>query len=150
LCFAFILLTEQLHSEDGLPHERVFSLACKVGEHYVEIGRGKSKKLAKRHAAYLMAQRLRNIPSESSNVHGFDDDDDRIVEGLRALSIARETTVKQFQNATCGDFDWVSRMHEKYVAMFLEKLPELKVSYCVVGDFEYVEVITCNMASCLH
>lgn len=57
-------------------------MACRVGEHYVEIGRGKSKKLAKRQAAALMAERLKNIPSETTHVYDFDEDDDKICERI--------------------------------------------------------------------
>jgi len=75
-----------VHSEEGLPHERIFALACVVGdrEQYVEIGKGKSKKLAKRQAAHLMAERLRSIPSEKTSVHAYDEDDDKIIESIHA------------------------------------------------------------------
>jgi len=76
--------TYEVHSEEGLPHERIFAMACHVGEHYVEIGKGKSKKLAKRQAAAVMAERLKNIPSETHNVYDFDEDDDQICRRLFA------------------------------------------------------------------
>lgn len=67
-------------------------MACRVGDHFVEVGKGKSKKLAKRQAAALMADRLRNIPSETSNVYDFDEDDDKICERLVSLAQKRNTS----------------------------------------------------------
>lgn len=45
--------------EDGLPHQRLFTVSCNVSD-YKETGIGKSKKIAKRLAAnnlYLMLKR---------------------------------------------------------------------------------------------
>lgn len=95
-----ILIEIQVHSEEGLPHERIFAMACRVGEHYVEIGRGKSKKLAKRQAAALMAERLKNIPSETSNVYDFEEDDDRIVERIVSLLQKKGSSPKSEQDGT--------------------------------------------------
>lgn len=58
----------------------------------MEIGKGKSKKLAKRMAAHHMADKLRSLPTESANVHAFDDDDDRIIERLRELTTKDDET----------------------------------------------------------
>jgi len=76
-----------------------------------------------------MALRLKNIPSETSNVHGYDDDDDKIVEGLKTVNIVKESQAKRvtIHNATSGDVERVSTLHEMYKKMLTEKMPELKV-----------------------
>lgn len=48
----------------GLPHERQFTIICTLLKRR-EVGTGKSKKLAKRQAAYKMWQALQDNPPES-------------------------------------------------------------------------------------
>lgn len=47
----------EMTCEEGLPHERQFTMACIVFK-YREVGSGKSKKLAKRQAAHKMWEKL--------------------------------------------------------------------------------------------
>lgn len=47
----------------GLPHERQFTIICTLLKRR-EVGTGKSKKLAKRQAAYKMWQALQDNPPE--------------------------------------------------------------------------------------
>ncbi|EDW53741.1 GM13239 [Drosophila sechellia] len=47
----------ETEAEVGLPHERVFTIACSVLEHRV-MGKGTTKKIAKRLAAHSMFVRL--------------------------------------------------------------------------------------------
>lgn len=56
----------ETQSEIGLPHERFFTIACHVST-YIETGRGKSKKEAKRLAAHQMWQRLQDLPADSQD-----------------------------------------------------------------------------------
>ncbi|XP_044755759.1 RISC-loading complex subunit tarbp2-like isoform X2 [Coccinella septempunctata] len=56
----------KMEHEEGLPHERQFTIACQVLK-LKEIGTGKSKKLAKRMAAHKMWQALQDLPQEGSN-----------------------------------------------------------------------------------
>jgi len=65
-----------LDGENGLPHEREFVITCIV-EKYTEIGAGKSKKLAKRQAAYRMLMTVKDTPIEANNQGvGFEDEDE--------------------------------------------------------------------------
>lgn len=65
-----------MEHEEGLPHERQFTIACQVLK-FREIGTGKSKKLAKRMAAHKMWQALQDLPIESNTVlSGFGSDED--------------------------------------------------------------------------
>ncbi|XP_045592643.1 protein Loquacious isoform X2 [Procambarus clarkii] len=77
--------TYDLTSEEGFPHERTFSIACTIGN-TKEIGTGKSKKLAKRQAAYKMTQRLKDQPVEQTQVNVLADDDDETI-SLSSLSL---------------------------------------------------------------
>ncbi|XP_043210504.1 RISC-loading complex subunit tarbp2-like isoform X2 [Amphibalanus amphitrite] len=49
-------------SEQGLPHERTFTIACRIGTALSETGVGKSKKIAKRQASNLLLTKLRELP----------------------------------------------------------------------------------------
>eukprot|EP00096_Caligus_rogercresseyi_P015104 TRINITY_DN7552_c3_g1_i1.p1 TRINITY_DN7552_c3_g1~~TRINITY_DN7552_c3_g1_i1.p1 ORF type:complete len:334 (-),score=111.04 TRINITY_DN7552_c3_g1_i1:553-1554(-) len=91
--------TYEVSREEGQPHERSFVLVCIVGSKYRESGSGKSKKLAKRQAAYKMLSKLKTIPAEhdegtnggggSSGFHSLDEDE-------LALGIAhRNSTLRE-------------------------------------------------------
>ncbi|XP_076671285.1 protein Loquacious-like isoform X4 [Andrena cerasifolii] len=56
-----------MENEEGLPHERKYTIVCSILK-YREVGQGKSKKVAKRHAAHKMWQALHDMNTESSNV----------------------------------------------------------------------------------
>lgn len=64
----------EMEMEEGLPHERQFTIACVVLK-YHEVGEGKSKKIAKRQAAQKMWQRLQDQPVEPSQTMQLLDDD---------------------------------------------------------------------------
>jgi hypothetical protein len=66
-----------LDGENGLPHEREFVITCIV-ETYQEIGLGKSKKLAKRQAAYRMMMKLKDTPIEMPNQGAMLEDEDEV------------------------------------------------------------------------
>lgn len=66
-----------LDGENGLPHEREFVITCIV-ESYQEVGSGKSKKLAKRQAAYRMLMKLKDTPIELPNQGGGLEDEDEV------------------------------------------------------------------------
>ncbi|XP_076244299.1 protein Loquacious-like isoform X3 [Calliopsis andreniformis] len=56
-----------MENEEGLPHERQFTIVCSILK-YREVGQGKSKKVAKRHAAHKMWQALHDMNTENPNV----------------------------------------------------------------------------------
>uniref|UniRef100_A0A182P4B9 DRBM domain-containing protein n=1 Tax=Anopheles epiroticus TaxID=199890 RepID=A0A182P4B9_9DIPT len=66
--------TYETETEEGLPHERQFTIACVV-LNYREVGEGKSKKIAKRQAAQKMWQRLQDQPLEPSQLMQLLDED---------------------------------------------------------------------------
>ncbi|XP_033248865.1 interferon-inducible double-stranded RNA-dependent protein kinase activator A homolog isoform X1 [Drosophila miranda] len=59
--------TYATETEMGLPHERLFTIACTILQHR-EIGKGKSKKIAKRSAADKMWSRLQDTPIDAAKV----------------------------------------------------------------------------------
>lgn len=68
--------TEQ---EEGLPHERLFTILCTV-RNIKEYGVGRSKKLAKRQSAHKMVQKILMIPAEEESILRNPEDDDEIVD----------------------------------------------------------------------
>lgn len=56
--------------EDGLPHERTFGISCLVNN-LNEMGKGKSKRLAKRQAAKKMIELIKNV--QNGLLNGEDD-----------------------------------------------------------------------------
>lgn len=57
-------VTEQEENgTNGAPHERIFTVACVLMSHR-EVGRGKSKKVAKRQAAHNMWQLLQETQQD--------------------------------------------------------------------------------------
>jgi len=109
--------TYELESENGSPHERIFSLACTIAT-YKEIGQGKSKKVAKRQAAYAMMQKLSYIPADQK-VEGIDDEED-----LATKLSQRYAGIKDYKvsSLSAGDSRKVSQFHS-----MLKKRPGPKV-----------------------
>ncbi|XP_039951310.1 interferon-inducible double-stranded RNA-dependent protein kinase activator A homolog isoform X2 [Bactrocera neohumeralis] len=59
--------TYETETEVGLPHERLFTIACSI-LNYREVGKGKSKKIAKRLAAHKMWTRLQENPLDNNQI----------------------------------------------------------------------------------
>lgn len=72
-----------MEGEEGLPHERQFTIVCTILK-YREVGQGKSKKVAKRHAAHKMWQALHDMNSQAPPV-----DEDEVRSCLPVLFIVR-------------------------------------------------------------
>lgn len=58
----------ETETEVGLPHERLFTIACTI-LNYREVGKGKSKKVAKRLAAHKMWTRLQETPIDAAKIN---------------------------------------------------------------------------------
>ncbi|CAM1154470.1 TARBP2 (predicted) [Pycnogonum litorale] len=74
---------------EGLAHERFYSLACRVGK-LTQIGRGKSKKFAKRQAASIMLEELKDVPAE---VRGIINDDNYLVDSLQTKLCLKDVNI---------------------------------------------------------
>jgi len=71
-----------MEGEEGLPHERQFTIVCSILK-YREVGQGKSKKVAKRHAAHKMWQALHEMNNQAPSV---DEDEVRMFSFLLIVS----------------------------------------------------------------
>ena len=99
--------TYELNHEEGLPHERMFTIHCVIEDRYTETGTGKSKKLAKRQAANKMIQRLRELPMENEDAFA-NIDEDELAQGLaHRLSQTRESGGKGLSHS-----QQVSKFHK--------------------------------------
>lgn len=111
-----------LAAEEGFPHERTFSISCSIGCHK-ETGIGKSKKLAKRQAAYRMLQQLSDAPLEQNQVNVLGEDDDEIAQKLAARYAGlKDTKVMSLSNK---DSRKVSQFHQNLKQSPGVKLQEL-------------------------
>jgi len=112
----------ELSNEEGLPHERMFTIHCVIEGKYTETGAGKSKKLAKRQAANKMIQRLRDLPME--NEDAFQNiDDDELAQGL-AQRFSQSKESSKSMNGTYSQ--QVSRFHKSLKASQGDLLSHLK------------------------
>jgi len=82
-------------SEVGKPHERVYTVACKLGSHIVETGRGRSKKNAKKVAAYRVHKRVLEMLTKESDGSGMLKDDDDLIEKLNSLTLVSKKEAKK-------------------------------------------------------
>jgi len=73
--------TYELTAEEGFPHERTFAIACTIAT-YKEIGHGKSKKLAKRQAAFSMFQKLTDLPQDNTAGDILQEDEEELTNKL--------------------------------------------------------------------
>ncbi|XP_076266331.1 protein Loquacious-like isoform X5 [Rhynchophorus ferrugineus] len=67
----------EMEHEEGLPHERQFTIACQVLK-FREVGTGKSKKIAKRVAAHKMWQALQDMPLECNYLMMIESDEETV------------------------------------------------------------------------
>lgn len=128
---------EMVH-EEGLPHERQFTIACEVLKHR-EVGTGKSKKLAKRMAAHKMWQALQDMPTEGSYIpQGFEEDDElttRVQTRYSSLKDSKITTL------TTPHSHKVSQFHKNLKQSSGAKLTELQNLSLNIKDFNFVQFL---------
>lgn len=78
--------------EEGLPHERTFGIMCVVNNQ-TEMGFGKSKRLAKRQAAYKMIQFIEKMESASVSNGIIDPKYADLAEEMRGLQSLKEQNI---------------------------------------------------------
>ncbi|XP_039437992.1 RISC-loading complex subunit tarbp2 isoform X3 [Culex pipiens pallens] len=118
--------TYETEMEVGLPHERQFTIACAVLK-YREVGKGKSKKIAKRQAAQRMWQRLQDQPLEPNQIIQMLDEEGN--EELKAASISgRYAGLKDVRipSLTTGHGQKVSQFHKALKSRSGESLRRLQ------------------------
>jgi len=129
--------TYDLSNEEGLPHERSFTIVCIIGK-FRETGSGKSKKLAKRQAANKMLAKLKDLPVE--NEEGFQNiDDDELAQGLaHRYSALKESHMKCMSSSHSQQ---VSKFHKNLKASHGEHLGKLQTASLEEGEIEYIEFL---------
>lgn len=134
----------EVTSEDGLPHERNFAIACTISK-YKEIGVGKSKKLAKRQAAYKMLQQLKDTPAKQENFIGGDEDDEEVSSQQQvANDFQRYTSLKDGNIATLtpSHSQKVSQFHKNLKCSTGRHLSNLQNTVLNSHNVNYVQLLS--------
>ncbi|KAJ4430993.1 hypothetical protein ANN_19586 [Periplaneta americana] len=131
----------EMVNEEGLPHERLFTIACVVFKHR-ETGTGKSKKLAKRQAAHRMWEKLQDSPIVSSSVGPGLDDEDEIAHGVANVA-ARYADLKdsKISTLTTPHSHKVSQFHKNLKLSTGIKLNELQTTSLNDANFNFVQFL---------
>ncbi|CAL8097361.1 unnamed protein product [Orchesella dallaii] len=82
-------------AEYGKPHERVYTVACKLGAHIVEVGKGRSKKHAKKVAAHRVHTRVLELLAKESEGGALLKEDDNLLEKLSLLTLVSKQEAKK-------------------------------------------------------
>ena len=123
--------TYELNHEEGLPHERMFTIHCVIEGRYTETGTGKSKKLAKRQAANKMIQKLRELPMENEDAFA-NIDEDELAQGLaHRLSQTRESGKGLSHSQQVSKFHKTLKSSQGDVLCSLKELTLKEVEDCV-------------------
>ncbi|XP_043264441.1 protein Loquacious-like isoform X5 [Colletes latitarsis] len=114
-----------MKNAEGLPHERQFTIVCSISK-YCEVGQGKSKKVAKRHAAHKMWQALHDMNIENSDI---DEDENTClnVDDINLVQFLQEIASEQQFEITYVDIEEKS-ISGKYQC--LVQLSTLPVAVC--------------------
>ncbi|KAI4461141.1 loquacious isoform b [Holotrichia oblita] len=133
----------EMENEEGLPHERQFTIACKVLK-FREIGTGKSKKLAKRMAAHKMWQALQDMSLENTNINQmFDEDEELTTRGGNLQS--RYAGLKDSKINTIASNNShshkVSQFHKYLKQANGPKVTELQNTSVSIKDFNCIQFL---------
>nr|CAD7424081.1 unnamed protein product [Timema monikensis] len=130
-----------LTSEEGLPHERLFTIQCTVFKQK-ETGTGKSKKLAKRQAANKMWEKLQDAQNVSSSVSPGLEDDDEISNSVPNVA-ARYADLKDSKISTLSTnhSHKVSQFHKNLKGSSGPKLSDLQTTTLNNLDFNFVQFL---------
>lgn len=131
-----------MESEEGLPHERMFTIVCQVFKHR-EIGTGKSKKLAKRQAAHKMWQALQDMPLEGNNVPPalMDDEEESNQKIGKMLNRYAELKDSKISTLTTPHSHKVSQFHKNLKLSTGKKLSELQNTCLNDKSFNFVQFL---------
>jgi len=132
--------TYDLSHEEGLPHERSFTINCIIEGKHVEVGAGKSKKLAKRQAADKMIKRLRELPQENEeDVNHFDDDD--LVQGLGNRFTSMNLKELTSKSSSGSNFQQISRCHKSMKSWQGDNVSSLKDTDFLNNENDYLSLL---------
>jgi hypothetical protein len=98
---------------EGKPHESVHIVKCKLGSLFTEQGRGRTKKHAKKVAAFKVRQRLTEMTMQSAGILTEEQEsstDGCIIEKLQSLTMGSKTTkIKDTVKLT----EWIAEFRER-------------------------------------
>ncbi|XP_031829025.1 protein Loquacious-like isoform X1 [Nomia melanderi] len=125
-----------MENEEGLPHERQFTIVCSILK-YREVGQGKSKKVAKRHAAHKMWRALHDVNCENPTL-----DEDEVLQRNANVS-ARYADLKGSKISTLTTIHSlkVSQFHKSLKSSTGVKLFELQNTCLNDGDVNLVQFL---------
>ncbi|XP_063907607.1 RISC-loading complex subunit tarbp2 isoform X2 [Zophobas morio] len=130
----------EMEHEEGLPHERQFTIACQVLK-FKEVGTGKSKKLAKRMAAHKMWQALQDMPLEGNNLpQGYDDDEELAAKMCNLQGRYSGLKDSKIPTLTMQHTHKVSQFHKALKQSNGPKLKELQ-STVFNKDFNFIQFL---------
>ncbi|XP_050505970.1 RISC-loading complex subunit tarbp2-like isoform X1 [Diabrotica virgifera virgifera] len=132
----------EMEHEEGLPHERQFTIACHVLK-FREIGTGKSKKLAKRMAAHKMWQSLQDLPVEGNNLPSTFASDEELATKLGSSAENRYSGLKDTKITKLGNQQShkVSQFHKTLKNSVGKKLADLQTLSFNAKDFNFVQFL---------
>ncbi|KAH1017962.1 interferon-inducible double-stranded RNA-dependent protein kinase activator A homolog isoform X2 [Dendroctonus ponderosae] len=130
----------EMEHEEGLPHERQFTIACQVLK-LREVGTGKSKKLAKRVAAHKMWQSIQDGPPEGNAYPGFETEED-LAGKLSNVSL-RYSGLKdsKISYLSTQESQKVSQFHKALKQSAGKKLNDLQNVNLASSDFNVVQFL---------
>ncbi|XP_074026511.1 protein Loquacious isoform X3 [Leptinotarsa decemlineata] len=127
----------EMEHEEGLPHERQFTISCQVLK-FREVGTGKSKKLAKRTAAHKMWQALQDLPMEGNNLQiGYGSEEDLTNVQARYEGL-KDTKITKLGNQHSHK---VSQFHKTLKNSLGKKLADLQNIVLSTKDFNFVQFL---------
>ncbi|XP_013144021.1 PREDICTED: interferon-inducible double-stranded RNA-dependent protein kinase activator A-like isoform X1 [Papilio polytes] len=135
LCMSRFWPPPSYHAENDdnvnrrLPHERQFTIVCTLLKRR-EVGTGKSKKLAKRQAAYKMWQALKDNPPES-----FQNEEEGVASRYADLKDSKISTL------TTSHSHKVSQFHKHLKQSIGPNLAKLQVTPLNNKDFNFVQFL---------
>ncbi|XP_056633206.1 uncharacterized protein LOC130442826 [Diorhabda sublineata] len=131
----------EMEHEEGLPHERQFTIACQVLK-FREVGTGKSKKLAKRMAAHKMWQALQDLPLDGNNLPSVFGSCEDFVNKLGSVqnrySGLKDTKITKLSNQQSLK---VAHFHKTLKNAVGQKLAELQTVAISSKDFNFVQFL---------
>lgn len=104
--------TYETELEVGLPHERQFTISCTVLKNH-EVGQGKSKKIAKRIAAFKMWSRLQESPLDQNQINQIIDE-----EGNEELSQRITNILNRYADLKDAHIPTLTNQHSYKVSQF--------------------------------
>lgn len=129
--------TYTTETEEGLPHERLFTVVCTIFKQK-ETGVGKSKKIAKRQAASKMWLKMKDLPMEVSELpSGLDDDDELIQRLSRIISDFDEIKNSKVKTLNSEMSHKISKFHRNLKMSSGEKLNKLKETSLVKSNLDF-------------